>query len=190
MRTKRVEYDMNLTQTMKSALLLTLLLSAACSTTSIGNSNTRLDDDREVAMIVRVANLSEVREGNVARTRATDPAVRDFAVMMVNEHSNAETKAETDLLKADLAFTDSEVSRKLDAESGAVAESLSQLKGSQFDQAYMDRQIAVHQAVLDTIDKTLLPKARNRHLRDVIKETRTTVQTHLEKAKTIRAALK
>lgn len=183
-------YDMNRSAHMKNTLLALAMLSTACSTTSIGNSNTRLDDDREVAMVVRVANLSEIREGNVARAKATSTAVRDFAVMMVNEHTNAETKAETELLKVDLAFVDTDLSRRMDADSGTAAESLSRLTGSEFDRAYMDRQIAVHQSVLDTIDKTLVPKARNKHLRDVLKETRAMVTTHLEKARTIRAGLK
>lgn len=172
---------------MKNAILVAAMFCAACASTS--RTDTRLED-REVAMVLRVANLSEVREGNVARTKAANTAVRDFAAMMVNDHTNAETKAEVELSKRDLAFMDSDLSRRLDAESGASAESLVRLSGADFDRAYMDRQIAAHQTVLDTIDKTLAPQARNRHLRDQITEMRKTVQQHLEKARSIRSALK
>lgn len=181
-------------------LLLGAMLCAACAT----NSNTagspgitgsatapvRLEDDREVAMVVRVANMGEVREGSVARTGATAQAVKDFAAMMVNDHKAAEDKAEAALTKAELPFVDSDLSRRLDAESGAAAESLANLTGDAFDRAYMDRQIAAHTEVLQTIDSTLLPKARNKELRAVLTEMRATVTAHLEKARQVRGAVR
>jgi len=179
--------------------VLAALVCAACATntsTSTGMNGTagasrdRLVDDREVAMVVRVANLGEVREGSVARTRAVAQSVKDFATMMVNEHKAAEDKAEATLMKADLPFVDSDLSRRLDAESGTAAQSLAAVSGEAFDRAYMDRQVAVHTEVLQIIDGTLVPKARNKRLREVLTETRTTVQGHLDKAKQVRAALK
>jgi putative membrane protein len=182
-------------------LLLGTLLCAACATNqntanptgmtgSVTASSVRLEDDREVAMVVRVANMGEVREGTAARGRATAQAVKDFATMMVNDHKTAEDKAEATLTKVDLAFVDSDLSRRLDAESGAATQSLSNLTGDAFDRAYMDRQVAVHTEVLQTIDGTLLPKARKKELRAVLTEMRATVQQHLDKARQVRAALK
>lgn len=182
-----VAYLMNSRILMKRALLFTMIFSAACATGG-NDANGRLED-REVAMVMRVANLGEVREGNLARSRATSTAVRDFAAMMVNEHSNAETKAETELSKADLAFVDSNLSRQLDAESGRAAESFTNLNGSDFDRAYIDRQIKVHQSLLDTLDRTLIPQARKRQLRELLAAMRTTVQQHLDRARQLRTTL-
>jgi len=56
----------------KITLFVLVILAAACSTT---RDRDRLTDP-EIAMVMRVANLGEVREGNVARQKATDPAVR------------------------------------------------------------------------------------------------------------------
>jgi putative membrane protein len=185
---------------MKRLGLVLAMLCAACATnqntaSSSGMSGNvtamaHLEDDREVAMVVRVANMGEVREGDVARTRATAQAVKDFAAMMVNDHKSAEDKAEATLNKAELPFVDSDLSRRLDAESGTAAQSLANLTGDAFDRAYMDRQIAVHTEVLQTIDSTLLPKARNKDLRAVLTEMRGTVAAHLEKARQVRGALK
>jgi putative membrane protein len=182
-------------------LLLGAMFCAACATnTNTANtggmtgtvtaSSVRLEDDREVAMVVRVANMGEVREGLAARPRATAPAVKYFATMMANDHKAAEDKAEAALTKVDLAFVDSDLSRRLDAESGAATQSLSSLSGDAFDRAYMDRQIAAHTEVLQTIDGTLLPKARKKELRAILTEMRTTVQQHLDKARQVRGGLK
>ena len=35
---------------------------------------------------------------------------------------------------------------------------LKTLKGAAFDKAYVDQEVAYHQAVLDAIDKTLIPE--------------------------------
>jgi putative membrane protein len=171
--------------------LVSIALCAACASgTAPVQSTTRLEGDPEVAMVIRVANLGEVREGEVARSKAASAAVKDFANMMINEHGAAEDKAETALLKADLPFKDSALSRQLDAESGSATQSLSNMSGADFDRAYMDRQILAHQKILETIDSTLVPLARKKALKEVLTETRTTVQQHLEKAKQVRAGLK
>lgn len=180
----------------KTVVGLAFLLAAACGSTqnmttngTAGAQRVRLEDDREVAMVLRVANLGEVREGNVARTRAASQDVKNFAAMMVTDHTAAEDKAEAELTKAEISFVDTDLSRNLDAESGRAAERLSALSGAAFDRAYMDRQIEVHRTVLQTIDASLMPQARNRRLRDVLTEMRKTVQTHLERAQQIRGTL-
>jgi putative membrane protein len=171
--------------------LVTVALCTACASNSGPvQSTARLDGDPEVAMVIRVANLGAVREAELARTRAGSAAVKDFANMMVNEHTAAEDKAETALLKAELPFKDSDLSRQLDAESGNAAQSLSILNGADFDRAYLDRQIQALQKVLDTTDSTLVPRARHKALKQVLTELRTTMQQHLEKAKQVRAGLK
>lgn len=147
--------------------------------------------DPEIAMVTRVANLGEVREGNIARDKATDPAVREFAVMMVNEHNEANTKAEEALAKKEIPSADSALSRQIDTNSATAADMLrNAAAGAPFDRAYMDRQIEVHQYVLNTIDKQLLPSAHDKAVRQVLNDMRTTVQKHLDRARQIRTALK
>ena len=78
------------------ALIITVPL-AGCI--SINNDRPTFSDP-EVAMVMRVANLSEAREGELAREKAADPAVRDFGAAMVTEHSAANSKAESELANA------------------------------------------------------------------------------------------
>lgn len=169
------------------AVLALATLAAACATTRDRGNLT----DPEIAMVMRVANLGEVREGNVAREKATDTAVRDFATMMVNEHTDANVKAEEQLSKKEIPSDDSQTSRELDASSAAAADSLrASAAGAAFDRSYMDRQIQVHEHVLSMIDKTLLPAAHDKVVRQTLNDMKATVTKHLERAKTIRAALK
>jgi putative membrane protein len=169
---------------MKTLLISILAVTlAGCASTS-----ERPLTDPEIAMVMRVANIAEVREGALARDKATDPAVRDFAAMMVSEHSAQNSKAESEFAKVDIPSEDTELSRKIDAESGVVTERLRLLTGREFDRAYMDRQVEAHQSVLTLIDSKLIPAARKKTVREQLTELRTMVEKHLARAKQIQGA--
>ena len=66
---------------------------------------------------------------------------------------------------------------------------LKKLKDGAFDKAYVDHEVAYHQAVLDAIDKVLIPSAQNAELKDLIVKVRPAIATHLEHAKHAQADL-
>ena len=140
-------------------------------------------------MVMRVANLSEAREGELAREKASDPAVRDFGAAMVTEHSAANSKAESELANAYITSEDSSLSRQLDAESGTAADRLRSLTGRAFDRAYIDRQVEVHQSLLNLIDTRLGPSAHKTVLKNQLTEMRKTVEQHLTRARQVAAVL-
>ena len=161
---------------------LAVVLLAACVHL---NTDAPQFNDPEVAMVMRAANMSEVREGQIAREKAAEPAVRDFASMMVTEHNAANNASEAAFFKIDLVSADSPLSRQLDAESGASADALRGLTGRDFDRAYMKRQVEVHQKLLNIIDTQLLPNAHKKQVKEQVNLMRTAVQTHLTKAQSI-----
>ena len=169
---------------MKFRMLLAVMLLAGCATTQQQNLT-----DSDIAMIMRVANIGEVREGEVARTRATDTAVRDFAIMMVTEHTAQNNKAESELSRVNVASSDTDVSRQLDAESGAATDRLRPLSGAPFDRAYMDRQVTAHQSLIAMIDSKLMPTARKKVVKEQLTGLRKLADTHLARAKQIQGSL-
>ena len=174
---------------MKHSLILLLILVAALVGCRSSSDRARLTDP-EVAMVVRVANLGEVREGQLARDKATDTAVRDFAQMMITDHTAASNKAEADLARASVPSEDSQLSRQIDANSGSATESLrASASGSDFDRAYMNRQVEVHRYILGVIDQTLVPNAHAKALKTVLTDMRKTVQDHLTRAQQIQSNL-
>ena len=66
---------------------------------------------------------------------------------------------------------------------------LKTLKGSAFDRAYIDHEVAYHQAVLDAVDKTLIPSAKNEELKALLVKVRPAFVAHLDHAKQIQASL-
>ena len=149
------------------------------------NTDTPRFEDPEIAMVLRVANLSEVREGELAREKAAEPSVRDFAAMMVNEHSAADSTEESAFFKANIVSDDSPLSRQLDAESGAATERLRALTGRAFDRAYTQRQIEAHQNLLHLIDAKLMPAAHHKVVKEQLKTLRKSAQQHLTRAEQV-----
>jgi putative membrane protein len=171
---------------MKFRMLLVMMLLAACA-----NFNTQQHKltDPEIAMVMRVANLSEVREGELARTKATDTSVRDFGIMMATEHTAQNNKAESELARVNVYSEDSNLSRQLDADSGSVTDRLRTLSGPAFDRAYIDRQVDAHQSLITLIDSTLMPGAKKKVVRDQLTALRATADKHLARARQIQGSL-
>src|SRR5678815_6025813 len=63
---------------------------------------------------------------------------------------------------------DNDTSRSLKKGASENTANLKKLSGAAFDKAYVDHEVAYHQAVLDAIDKVLVPSAQNPELKDLI----------------------
>ena len=55
--------------------------------------------------------------------------------------------------------------------------------------AYVDNEVTYHQAVLDAMDKTLIPSAKNEELKALLVKVRPAFVAHLEHAKHIQTEL-
>lgn len=141
--------------------------------------------DPEVAHVAVTANAIDVELAELARSRAQVEEVRAFARTMISDHTAVNGRAAA--LAAELGVTplDNDVSRSLRSEAGAVRERLEGLDGSDFDVAYMEREVAYHQAVLDAIDALLIPSAQNPRLKALLGEVRPAIAAHLGHARTI-----
>lgn len=146
--------------------------------------------DPQIAAIVVTANQVDVDAGKVAKKKSKNPEVKKFANQMVVDHS-AVNKSAVDLvtkLKVTPEESDTSRSLKKGGEENLVA--LKKLKGSAFDKAYVDHEVAYHEAVLNAIDKTLIPSAQNEELKALLVKVRPAFVAHLEHAKQIQSSLK
>jgi putative membrane protein len=170
---------------MKFRALVAMMLLAGCATTGQQEKLT----DRQIAMVMRVVNIAEVRESEIARDKSGNAAVREFAQMLINEHQAQNNKTESELSRVDINSEDTMLSRQLDATSGAAADHLRGLTGAALDRAYVDRQVDAHQSTLSLIDSTLVPQARKKIIKDQLAALRKMIETHLGRAKQLRSSL-
>ena len=164
-----------------------MIFAAACSTS--GPQQQRLSD-QEIAMVMRVLNIAEIREATLMRDKATDKTLKDFAQRLINDHEAQMNKAESDLLKANIQSEDSTLSRDLDAKSGDARDRLRQLSGAEFDRAYIDREITANQTAIKLIDERLIPSAHKKVVGNAALALKKLIEIHLDEAKKIQATLK
>jgi predicted outer membrane protein len=109
----------------------------------------------------------------VADDKLNDPQI---ATVALTAHS-------IDAERADIALKKG----KSDLKEGAAktAKQLGKLSGVAFDKAYVDAEVAYHNAVIDAINKVLIPQAKNAEVKQALENTIPTLQGHLVHAQQV-----
>jgi putative membrane protein len=170
---------------MNKPLVLSLLFLAApaFAADSAGPS------DAQIAHIVVTANAVDVDAGKLAEAKTKNNEVKKFAEQMVTDHTAVNEQAAALAKKLGVTPEDNDVSRGLSAGGHENMAKLEKLSGKAFDREYVGHEVAYHQAVLDAIDKTLIPSAHNEELKALITKVRPAIAAHLEHAKMVAAKL-
>jgi putative membrane protein len=145
--------------------------------------------DPQIAAIVVTANQVDVDAGKLAESKTQSNVVKAFADRMVADHA-AVNKAASDLVqKLGVTPEDNATSRSLQQGGDANLAKLKSLDNKRFDEAYIDHEVAYHEAVLDALDKTLIPSAHNEELKGLLVKVRPAFVAHLEHAKHLQSEL-
>ena len=145
--------------------------------------------DAQIASIVVTANQVDIDAGKLAAERSTNPEVKSFGELMVRDHTGV-NKSATDLVtRLKVTPQDNSTSQSLKSGGDSNVAHLKTLKGAEFDRAYVDHEVAYHQQVIDAMDKTLIPDAKNAELKALLVKVRPAFVAHLEHAKMVQASL-
>jgi putative membrane protein len=157
--------------------------------TSLSVAQSTAIDDSEIASILNTVNLGEIKAATNAQSKASNPEVRKYAQLMITDHKNANQSAKTVFKKLKIKPQPGMYSRNLKKENNAAMRKMKKLQGNSFDHAYMESQEMMHQTVLNMIDSTLLPNAKNEEVKTLITNMRPVIDAHLQQAKQIRASM-
>jgi putative membrane protein len=166
-----------------SLLVLSLIAPLALSAQAAAPNLT----DPEVAHVAVTANAIDIDAAKFAQTRVHHADVRQFTATMIADHSAVNAKAGALAARLGVTPADNAVSRSLQDGAATAHHALESLRGDAFDRAYMDREIAYHQAVLDALDSLLIPTTENADLKQLLVDVRPAIAAHLAHAKEIRA---
>lgn len=147
-------------------------------------------DDAQIAGIVVAANSVDIDAGKLAQKMTKNAQVRAFAKQMVTDHSGVNKQAVALVTRLKVTPQDSELSKSLTQGGNENLAKLKTLKGKEFDRAYVRQEVVYHQAVIDALDKTLIPHAKHPELKETLVKVRPAFVAHLEHARHLEAALK
>jgi putative membrane protein len=145
--------------------------------------------DAQIAAIVVTANQVDIDAGQLAASKANTPEVKKFGQQMVTDHRAVNKQATALVTKLKVTPEDNRTSQSLNSGGDKNIANLNGLTGAAFDKAYVDNEVTYHQAVIDAIDKTLIPGAQNAELKALLVKVRPAFVAHLEHAKMIQSSL-
>ena len=146
-------------------------------------------NDAQIAAIVVTANQVDIDAGKFAATKASSQEVKAFASQMVTDHTGVNKSATELVTKLKVKPEDNPTSASLKSGGEQNLKNLKGLEGAAFDRAYVDNEVTYHQSVIDAMDKTLIPNAKNAELKALLVKVRPAFVAHLEHAKRIQSAL-
>ena len=166
------------------------LIIAAVLCLSVAGAAAQPPNDAQIAHIVVTANQVDIDAGHLAVANASNAEVKKFAQEMVKVHGDVKDQAAALAAKLKVTPADNPTSQSLKAGGDKNIANLKTLKGAAFDKAYMDNEVGYHQAVIEAVEKTLIPGASNAELKALLVKVAPTFVAHLEHAKKIQSSLK
>lgn len=161
-----------------SAIIIAALMVLPAATVSADAIN-----DSQIASIVVIANQVDVDAGTLAAAKSRNAEVKEFAKLMIADHKSV-LRAATDLVtKLKVVPQDNPTAQSLKTGGEENLAALQILRGRSFDHAYVEREVAYHQQVIDALDTVLIPGASNADLKALLVKVRPAFVAHLEHAK-------
>ena len=143
--------------------------------------------DAQILGFAMTANAGEVQEGELAQHKATNPAVKNFAKLMVSDHTQMLKDARS--LASKLSITPDSTkddTKDLAKDTQDQVKDLTNKKaGKDWDEDYMGKQVDDHQKVLDKLNDAA-QSAKSPDLKNALNESIAKVQGHLTQAKAIK----
>jgi putative membrane protein len=153
------------------------------ATSSSAASSPSSNPDQEFVTKAAQGNSAEVELGKIVAAKSKDPSVKQFAQMMVKDHTTALNELQELAQTKNLNFNDD-----LPDDAKSLQQKLSSDTGKQLDKDYMDGMVEDHQKdVQEFTDKS--QNAKDPDVKQWASKTLPTLQKHLEKAQQIDAKL-
>jgi putative membrane protein len=115
--------------------------------------------------------------------------VKQFAEQMVKDHTQGKEEVLALAKKLGVKPQESSVTKSLKDGAKDTEKKLKKEKGAQFDKDYIDAEVAYHQAVIDAVNKVLIPGAKNAEVKQALENTVPTLEGHLQHAKNVQQQL-
>ena len=145
--------------------------------------------DPQIVGIVTTADQIDINYAKLALSKTRNKEVRGFAQQMITDHSSVQKSVNDLAAKLNVTAADSGTSSALNAQAEQVTQKLRELKGKAFDKAYIDNEVAYHQAVINATKTVLIPSAQNAELKSALQGAEPLFEGHLQHAERVQSAV-
>lgn len=160
------------------------IFSVAFLTTACAQDMPKLTD-AEIASVAVVANQNDMDFANIAIEKSQNPEVINFAKTMIADHQSVIDMAVALVTKLGVTPMDNAVSKQYRNNAKETMDMLKSKSAMSFDKAYVDNEVAYHEAVISAVNTVLIPQAQNKELKALLEKVVPILETHLDHAKMI-----
>ena len=150
-------------------------------------------NDAAIFAMLDKANGAEIDLGELAAKSGQSSEVRDLGKKFASDHAAARQKAKDLATKIGVTPAMPEMDpMKKDDHAGKYEASLNKLKdlkGTEFDVAFVAREIEHHSRMIDAVENKFLPAAQNAELKAFLNELKPSLQSHLDQARALEKRL-
>lgn len=145
--------------------------------------NKKSSADETFAKKAAAGGMAEVKLGQLAEERGSNPAVKNFGRRMVQDHSKA-----NDELKSTTSRENVELPTDMDKSDQATYDRLSKLSGDAFDKAYARDMVKDHSKDVSEFQKEA-KNGRDENIKNFAAQTLPTLQSHFDQARQLEATV-
>jgi putative membrane protein len=158
---------------------------AVKDTTTSGKTGIAVSaDDSKFAVDAANGGMTEIELSKLAQQKATSSKVKDFAAMMVMDHSKAGAELMAVAKTKNITLPDS-----INADSKKAVADLSAKTGSAFDKAYVSQMVDDHKKTVDMFEEAS-KNLKDPDLKAFVDKTLPTIKGHLKAINDINSAMK
>ena len=146
--------------------------------------------DPQIAHIAYTAGVIDIDAAKQALGKASTKEVKAFAQDMVRDHEVVNKQALDLVKKLKVTPEDNDTSKTLSKQAADKLAELNNLKGAEYDKAYVANEVAYHKAVNGALETQLIPSASNAELKSLLQTGLKIFQGHQQHAEQVAAKLK
>ena len=159
-------------------------------------------DDQAIFAMLEKANTAEIELGDLAARMGQSAEVKELGKTFSAAHTQARQKARDLATKIGLkpsTSMDYPMKDKDPADSArkqhpkesheTAMGRLKNLKGTEFDVAFIAKEIEHHQRMIEAVDNKFIPAAKNAELKQLLTELKPSLQSHLDQARALEKRL-
>jgi putative membrane protein len=142
-------------------------------------------DDAAIVGIFDIANTWDIATGSLAATRAARSDVKEFGAMLARDHKTVQDSGRSLATKLKVTPTPVPADFPLKVAHEAAMKKLRGLSGPAFDKAFLEHEVAYHKAVIDAVNKTLMPAIKSVELKAFVTQVAPAFAAHQLAAETL-----
>ena len=139
--------------------------------------------DRNFLIVMMADGHTEIDLAKLARQKASNRQVKDFAAIMIRDHQKAAAELKTVASHANIDTAKADMDERKN-----VRDRLAKLSGPEFDREYMKQMVDDHEKAVDAAEDTA-DGSGNDHVKQWAAKALPTLKKHLEQARQIRRDL-